>query len=93
LIKHFDKILERIDWQYVPDSSQKDRQRSLYCLRTNLSDWDETRLWETYLMLTEIEATFRSLKTELGEYPQHHGHPAARHPRAANRLQLKFLTH
>ncbi|MGG7056417.1 IS1634 family transposase [Nitrosomonas sp. ANs5] len=62
----------RIDWQYAPDSAQKDRQCGLYCLRTNLSDWNETRLWETYLMLTEIEATFRSLKTELGLRPVYH---------------------
>jgi transposase len=62
----------RIDWQYAPDSSQKDQQCGLYCLRTNLSDWDEAKLWETYLMLTEIEATFRSLKTELGLRPVYH---------------------
>ncbi|MGG7055769.1 IS1634 family transposase, partial [Nitrosomonas sp. ANs5] len=62
----------RIDWQYAPDSSQKDQQCGLYCLRTNLSDWDEDKLWETYLMLTEIEATFRSLKTELGLRPVYH---------------------
>jgi transposase len=62
----------RIDWQYAPGSSQKDQQCGLYCLRTNLSDWDEAKLWETYLMLTEIEATFRSLKTELGLRPVYH---------------------
>ena len=55
-----------------PTSSQKDQQCGLHCLSTNLSDWDETRLRETYLMLTEIEATFRSLKTELGLRPVYH---------------------
>ena len=39
----------RIDWQYAPDSSQKDQQCGLYCLRTNFSDWDEDKLWGTYI--------------------------------------------
>jgi len=29
-------------------------------------------LWTTYTMLTEIEATFRSLKTDLGLRPVYH---------------------
>lgn len=44
----------------------------VYCLRTNLADWDETLLWKTYTMLTELEAVFRSLKSELGLRPNYH---------------------
>nr|MBC8386276.1 transposase [Gammaproteobacteria bacterium] len=44
----------------------------VYCLRTNIPDWPEEQLWNTYTMLTEIEATFRSLKTELGLRPVYH---------------------
>jgi transposase len=43
-----------------------------YCLRTNIPDGSEQQLWTTYSMLTEIEATFRSLKTELGLRPVYH---------------------
>ena len=44
----------------------------VYCLRTNQADWDETTLWHTYTMLTDLEAVFRSLKSELGLRPIHH---------------------
>jgi len=44
----------------------------VYCLRTNLTDWNEERLWRTYTMLTDLEAVFRSLKSELGLRPIYH---------------------
>jgi transposase len=44
----------------------------VYCLRTNLSDWDDELLWRTYIMLTDIEAAFRSMKSELGMRPVYH---------------------
>ena len=44
----------------------------VYCLRTNLSDWDQETLWRTYTMLTDLEAVFRSLKSELGLRPIFH---------------------
>jgi transposase len=44
----------------------------VYCLRTNLLDWDEKKLWQTYSMLTDIESVFRSLKGELGLRPVFH---------------------
>ena len=62
----------RIDWQREPQSAQKDQHCGVYCLRTNIKDWSEQQLWTTYTMLTEIEATFRSLKTDLGLRPVFH---------------------
>lgn len=44
----------------------------VYCLRTNQADWDERTLWHTYTMLTDLEAVFRSLKSELGLRPIYH---------------------
>jgi len=44
----------------------------VYCLRTNQTDWDENKLWHTYTMLTDLEAVFRSLKSELGMRPVFH---------------------
>lgn len=44
----------------------------VYCLRTNELDWDAQKLWRTYIMLTDLEAVFRSLKSELGLRPIYH---------------------
>ena len=44
----------------------------VYCLRTNQSEWDEATLWHTYVTLTDLEAVFRSLKSELGLRPVYH---------------------
>ena len=44
----------------------------VYCLRTNVEDWDEETLWRTYTALTDVEAVFRSLKSELGLRPIFH---------------------
>jgi transposase len=61
-----------IEWKCKPQSDQKDQDCGVYCLRTNIKDWSEQQLWTTYTMLTEIEATFRSLKTDLGLRPVYH---------------------
>jgi transposase len=44
----------------------------VYCLRTNENAWDEATLWRTYTMLTDLEAVFRCLKSELGLRPIFH---------------------
>jgi transposase len=44
----------------------------VYCLRSSETDWDEEKLWRTYIMLTDLEAVFRSLKSELGLRPVFH---------------------
>lgn len=44
----------------------------VYCLRSSETDWDAERLWRTYVMLTDLEAVFRSLKSELGLRPVYH---------------------
>ena len=44
----------------------------VYCLRTNQTDCDDATLWSTYAMLTDLEAVFRSLKSELGLRPVYH---------------------
>ena len=44
----------------------------VYCLRSSETDWDEEKLWRTYIMLTDLEAVFRSLKSELGLRPVYH---------------------
>jgi len=44
----------------------------VYCLRTTLAGQDNATLWRTYIMLTELESVFRSLKTDLGLRPVFH---------------------
>ena len=44
-------------------------------LATYLSEWDGETLWRTYFMLTDCEAVFRSLKSELGLRPVYHHKP------------------
>ena len=47
----------------------------VYCLRSSETDWDEETLWRTYITLTDLEAVFRSLKSELGLRPIYHRKP------------------
>jgi transposase len=44
----------------------------VYCLRTTLVELDNATLWRTYVMLTNLESVFRSLKTDLGLRPVFH---------------------
>lgn len=66
-----DKAL-RIKWHRKRDAMQRDSQAGVYCLRTNQTSWSEEDLWHTYVMLTEIESSFRSMKSELGLRPIYH---------------------
>jgi len=63
---------DTITWQRKPAPDTTDTYPGVYCLRTNQADWDESTLWKTYTMLTDLEAVFRSLKSELGLRPVHH---------------------
>lgn len=44
----------------------------VYCLRSNALNLDAEQMWRTYIMLTDLEAVFRSLKSELGLRPVYH---------------------
>ena len=43
-----------------------------YLLRTNLVAEDPAALWDRYMQLTQIEAAFKCLKSDLGIRPIHH---------------------
>ena len=49
--------------------------RAGYCLRSNETGWDEATLRRTYFTLTDLEAVFRSLNSELGLRPIYHHKP------------------
>jgi len=59
-----------IHWQ--PTQTLDETLPGVYCLRTNQDQWDEATLWRTYTMLTDLEAVFRCLKSELGLRPIFH---------------------
>ena len=61
-----------ITWQKTPMPGSMLTDPGAYCLRSNETGWDEERLWRTYMMLTDLEAVFRSLKSELGLRPVYH---------------------
>ena len=60
-----------ITWEHQPKNNTKQTLPSVYCIRTN-QDRDEKTLRSTYTMLTDVEAVFRSLKSELGLRPVFH---------------------
>jgi transposase len=61
-----------IRWEKRPQAGTMLTHPGVYCLRTNQTDWDSERLWRTYTLLTDLEAVFRSLKSELGLRPVFH---------------------
>lgn len=48
---------EKISWRKAREGA--------YLLRTNVAEKDPAQLWEKYMQLTEAEAAFRALKSEL----------------------------
>lgn len=66
------KKVSGLNWARVPVDGRQLSALGVYCLRTNELKWDEATLWRTYTMLTDLEAVFRSLKSELGLRPIYH---------------------
>ena len=62
----------KINWKQTSGLNTTDTYPGVYCLRTSQTEWDESVLWKTYTMLTDLEAVFRSLKSELGLRPIYH---------------------
>ena len=64
-----------VRWTRKPVDGSMNTHPGVYCLRSNETDWSEQTLWRTYTMLTDLEAVFRSLKSELGLRPIYHHKP------------------
>ena len=62
----------KITWTRDPKADTAITRPGVYCLRTNVRDMDADALWHTFVMLTDPEAVFRSLKSELGLRPVWH---------------------
>jgi transposase len=63
---------QAIRWERRPIEGTLQTHPGVYCLRTNELTWDGEQLWRTYMMLTDLEAVFRSFKSELGLRPIFH---------------------
>lgn len=67
------KNVTDITWnKKIDEEDNKNNQAGTYCLRTNRTDLDAKTFWKTYTMLTDLEAAFRHLKSELGLRPIYH---------------------
>jgi Transposase DDE domain len=55
-----------ITWEKKPVDGSMITHPGVYCPRSNETTWDAAKLWHTYTMLTDLEAVFRGLKSELG---------------------------
>ena len=62
-----------VDWRMKPGRQEWcEAREGAYLLRTNLPAPDPSQLWAQYLQLTEVEAAFRALKSELSLRPLFH---------------------
>src|SRR5436305_10536563 len=60
----------RLSWQVKEDrKSWRESREGAYLLRTNLKAETAAELWSKYMQLTEAEASFRALKSELSIRP------------------------
>jgi transposase len=72
------KIEERdgklaLGWAMKPDHQKwRETREGAYLLRTNLTGGTAEELWTKYIQLTEAEASFRALKSELSIRPLFH---------------------
>ena len=64
-----------VTWTRRPRDGSMVTHPGVYCLRSSETEWDEDALWRTYTTLTDVEAVFRSLKSELGLRPIYHHKP------------------
>ena len=66
------KLAGSITWSKTPVDGSKLTHPGVCCLRSNETAWDAETLWHTYTRLTDLEAVFRGLKSELGLRPVFH---------------------
>jgi transposase len=63
----------RLEWAIKPEQQKwREAREGAYMLRTNLTAESATELWQKYMQLTEVEAAFRALKSELAIRPLFH---------------------
>lgn len=71
-IKEKDGVATDISWHLKDDKKIDDRFSGTYYLRSNRFDLNEKEIWNLYISLTDVEDSFRSMKSELGLRPNFH---------------------
>lgn len=61
-----------LTWSLKDEEKLKRRFSGAYTIRSSRKDLNEANLWSLYNTLTMVEASFRSLKSELGLRPVYH---------------------
>lgn len=78
----------RLSWQLKDDRKKwRESREGAYLLRTNLQAENAEELWSKYMQLTEAEASFRALKSELSIRPLFH----QLEPRVKAHVMVAFL--
>lgn len=78
----------RLFWEIKKErSAWRDLREGAYMLRTNLTADSAEELWSKYMQLTEAEASFRALKSELSIRPLFH----QKEPRVKAHVMVAFL--
>ncbi|MGH2397806.1 MAG: IS1634 family transposase [bacterium] len=78
----------RLVWQIKEDRKVwRESREGAYLLRTNLQAGTAEELWTQYMQLTEAEASFRALKSELAIRPLFH----QKEPRVKAHVMVAFL--
>lgn len=65
-------IAEKLHWTIKQSKIQDDKTKGVYFIRTNYKDPKENDLWKIYNTIREVEATFRSLKSDMNIRPVYH---------------------
>jgi transposase len=69
--QEMDKVKE-ITWEIDREEELRARFSGCYYIRSSRTDLDEKELWSLYMMLNQVEDSFRCLKSELGLRPVYH---------------------
>jgi transposase len=78
----------RLVWEMKEDrKAWRDLREGAYMLRTNLQADSTEQMWSMYMQLTEAEASFRALKSELSIRPLFH----QKEPRVKAHVLVAFL--
>ncbi|MCL0098743.1 hypothetical protein M1O16_02665, partial [Dehalococcoidia bacterium] len=64
--------VKEIIWQIDREKELRARFSGSYYIRSSRTDLDEKELWSLYMMLNQLEDSFRCLKSGLGLRPVHH---------------------
>jgi transposase len=70
---HYQAESERLSWQEdIEKKAIAEKLDGSYVLRTDRQDLTADEIWRTYMLLTRVEAAFRSMKSPLMERPIFH---------------------